>query len=408
MSTGPSLLAQEHGVLGEARVRAFLLERFWVHTRSVDIDGADFLIQARMPAERDPDARVRLGRVQAKFIQDERTPIAIPKGYVFDKLGLPTPLFFLVITTGSGRATQLFLLDGAQIAKHFVEVSPPPEKISIRMRTVQELRVFEVTDPQAALERMEQALRSVERDRYAAFLGSSLTLPGRLQPGYLIPLHVDEQRLDEALVTLHKQLGWLADEMEAAVALLRRVEASGDFLEIEGLLEETDIADHLSSASHKNFSLLFSAGVPRLEELFDSVRRYKARVQRLRDSGALESFTALVTSIEAEVAKELRRRGPDVGGKAVACTISFAGNTLAFISMTFSDVEQAPLGGSFEVVTPNEIRGRFRVPEYPPPTARNELARRRSWEDFLTEVARDYGPWIGKTIEGLHFGDDLG
>jgi hypothetical protein len=34
----------EHGSIGEARTPAFLLDRFWVLERSVDIDRADFLI----------------------------------------------------------------------------------------------------------------------------------------------------------------------------------------------------------------------------------------------------------------------------------------------------------------------------------------------------------------------------
>ena len=34
--------------LGEARARAFLMERFWVLERSVDVEGADYLIQQRL------------------------------------------------------------------------------------------------------------------------------------------------------------------------------------------------------------------------------------------------------------------------------------------------------------------------------------------------------------------------
>jgi hypothetical protein len=41
------LKVMEHGAAGEARTKAFLLDRFWVLERSVDIDGADFLIQPR-------------------------------------------------------------------------------------------------------------------------------------------------------------------------------------------------------------------------------------------------------------------------------------------------------------------------------------------------------------------------
>jgi hypothetical protein len=38
----------EHGAIGEARAKAFLLDRFWVLERSVDIHGADYLIQRQI------------------------------------------------------------------------------------------------------------------------------------------------------------------------------------------------------------------------------------------------------------------------------------------------------------------------------------------------------------------------
>jgi hypothetical protein len=40
----PWLKAMENGALGEARARAFLMERFWVLERSVDVEGADYLV----------------------------------------------------------------------------------------------------------------------------------------------------------------------------------------------------------------------------------------------------------------------------------------------------------------------------------------------------------------------------
>ncbi len=41
------LKVMENGTVGEARTRSFLIDRFWVLERSVDTDGADFLIQRR-------------------------------------------------------------------------------------------------------------------------------------------------------------------------------------------------------------------------------------------------------------------------------------------------------------------------------------------------------------------------
>lgn len=40
--------AMQNGSQAEARARAFLMNRFWILERSVDINGADFLIQRRL------------------------------------------------------------------------------------------------------------------------------------------------------------------------------------------------------------------------------------------------------------------------------------------------------------------------------------------------------------------------
>jgi hypothetical protein len=48
-STIPAWLNRiDHGAIGEARSKAFLMDRFWILERSVDIDGADLIIQRKI------------------------------------------------------------------------------------------------------------------------------------------------------------------------------------------------------------------------------------------------------------------------------------------------------------------------------------------------------------------------
>ena len=62
------LKAMQNGSIGEARSKAFLIDRFWLLERSVDIDGADFIIQRRLTKKNLLDKEApRLGVVQAKF-----------------------------------------------------------------------------------------------------------------------------------------------------------------------------------------------------------------------------------------------------------------------------------------------------------------------------------------------------
>ena len=66
----PWLKAMENEGLGEARAKAFLMDRFWVLERSVDVEGTDYLVQRRLTAhnfiDRDPS---RLGIVHVKFLK---------------------------------------------------------------------------------------------------------------------------------------------------------------------------------------------------------------------------------------------------------------------------------------------------------------------------------------------------
>jgi hypothetical protein len=116
------LSAMEHGVLGEARARAFLLDRFWVLKRSVDIEGADLLIQLRDTRLGVFDsASPRVGLVQVKFIQDTNTAITIPAAYVRDGAGDAHNEFFLIVCTGSEDSERLFLLSASDICEGFDE-----------------------------------------------------------------------------------------------------------------------------------------------------------------------------------------------------------------------------------------------------------------------------------------------
>lgn len=79
----PWLKAMQNGTIAEARSRAFLLDRFWVLERSVDIDGADFIIQRRITNKNILDREApRLGVVQVKFFGTSNTTHYVHKQYV--------------------------------------------------------------------------------------------------------------------------------------------------------------------------------------------------------------------------------------------------------------------------------------------------------------------------------------
>lgn len=95
----PWLKSMQNGGIGEARTKSLLMDRFWILERSVDIDGADFLIQRRLNNKNILDYNFSLGVVQVKFYQDKSTTQHIAKSYVFNSMEIRKE-FFLIIHTG--------------------------------------------------------------------------------------------------------------------------------------------------------------------------------------------------------------------------------------------------------------------------------------------------------------------
>lgn len=99
----PWLKSMENGALGEARARAFLMERFWVLERSVDVEGADFLIQRRLTGQNfldhDPTRRALTLALAKRFAEAFG---AIPVDYVHYLVTIAWP-------TASASATRRVL-----------------------------------------------------------------------------------------------------------------------------------------------------------------------------------------------------------------------------------------------------------------------------------------------------------
>lgn len=94
---------QKNGVLGEERTESILLEEFWVLRRSIDIAGADLLVQIPAYSIEDlnstKDEVKTFGIVQAKYMQ-AGTTVKIAKDYV-EVNSVPRDNFFVFIQRNS-------------------------------------------------------------------------------------------------------------------------------------------------------------------------------------------------------------------------------------------------------------------------------------------------------------------
>lgn len=110
----------DNGAIGESRTKSFLIDRFWILERSVDIEGADFLIQRKLLSQSILDNNPpRFGVIQSKFSQDEKTRHKIKREYIEDGSGNPHMEFFLIVNIGHEDSQKICLLSAQDIVNNF-------------------------------------------------------------------------------------------------------------------------------------------------------------------------------------------------------------------------------------------------------------------------------------------------
>lgn len=170
MNTIPTWIkSMEHGVLAEARTKEYLLNKFWVLERSVDINGADFIIQRRF-TDRDfmNKTMPRLGFVQSKFASNTKTKPLIKREYVCDENKIPFPLFFLVLHTGEFDTARIFLLTSSEIMSTANLVEREGNQFfEIKSGLLLVQNQFEVTKTvKDSLEKIDRAIELLEESDY--------------------------------------------------------------------------------------------------------------------------------------------------------------------------------------------------------------------------------------------------
>lgn len=155
------LKRMENGTIGETRTKAFLLDRFWVLERSVDIEGADFLIQQRILRENLYDrSPPRFGIVQVKYYESAATTQYVPIEYFYDQeKNRIRNEFFLIVHTGKEDNWNMFYIIAEELNNSFEKkiykgknvVSLPGKKIL--------LDKYKVVSKSCCLDRIENSLK---------------------------------------------------------------------------------------------------------------------------------------------------------------------------------------------------------------------------------------------------------
>lgn len=301
------LKAIQNGSIGEARTRSFLLDRFWVLERSVDIEGADFIIQRRITSVNLLDkSPPRFGIVQAKFFASPKTTHDIHLEYLSEKDGTARKEFFLICHTGSEEDARSFLLTADDLVTDFVKVNG---QVRVPASTLLASAQYEIKSKKYALDRMERALAFADFTKNRTFL--SMFLPNaRLDKNNIDPIYLEP--IDN----------WWGDIPEGFFGIKQKIQTA--LLEIEYLhhelvtiLESSDPEKALSMAEDIYHSLRSGYGLCiRLpedmynEDLHRVVLQHKKQVLTLKSCGLLDTFLSLTPMLKRMIAIDLAKHMP--------------------------------------------------------------------------------------------------
>ncbi len=278
---------QENGASGEARTRAFLLDRFWILERSIDAEGADFFIQRRLTSQsllsRDPP---KLGVVQAKFFQDERTTQYVHREYIDDQDGNPREEVFILCHTGTEDSAKMYFLTAQEINANFA-LSQSDGRSGHYILSGNKVLCDKwiVTSRNRALRAMEQGLINVDFQKNRQFL--SWALPNleddtSIDPDFLEPIDNWHGSIPEEFFELRKKARNIAYELDDYMILLKTIVETNNPVTAVCATEKFD-QDSLRHVGRDLFCPQFA----------EAVLSHNRWVQSLKSSGLLDAHATL-------------------------------------------------------------------------------------------------------------------
>jgi len=286
----------DHGRIGEARTRAILLNTFWILERSVDIEGADFIIQRKIWGRNLLDARPpRLGYVQSKYCQDDSTRIEIRSDYILDPDNMPREEFFLFVHTGKYDDQKTYFLEGDQIAKHFSRVS---DAFCITLKELRTIPEAEARSMEFVLSRIDNRLAKADFIKNRTFYRYLLEESGKTEPpidhDYTLPLANYWGDITEYMSELRTKVRELV------------VDLKHDTRTLEDALGKTDAVEFMDVFENERFFFLDDYFYRHRHdysdnEIYHILLSHRKRVQLLRERNMLQAFLLLKKELALKI-----------------------------------------------------------------------------------------------------------
>lgn len=287
------LKAMQNGALGEARAKAFLMDRFWILERSVDIEGADLIIQRRLTNKNLLDTTPpKLGFVQVKFFESVKTTQYIPTTYISDSEGKLREDFFVLFHTGFEENSKMYFLTPDIINADFEIVETDGvKKYRIYGTKVLNSDKYLVKSKSSTLTRMENKLVFADFKKNREFI--SWKLPNVVADTSAILPYYKEN--------LDNHWGNIPDEFEKIKnhALKSMYQLEEIYLKLKEVVDEFDPLEAFSKIedlkSEIGSNYMGRWGDNMFDNLYDEDFYYtcishKEKIEALTDDGLLDDY----------------------------------------------------------------------------------------------------------------------
>ncbi|GAA4084205.1 hypothetical protein [Mucilaginibacter panaciglaebae] len=326
MSEHPTWLkVMQNGSLGETRTKALLIDRFWILERSVDIQGADFIIQRRVTQQNLLDTRPpRLGVVQAKFFESEATSQYVHKEYVVDLDCQPRDEFFLIAHTGIEENSKIYFLTAKMIVENFsIADTDGAEKYRLPGKIVLNDPKYLLGSRKYALDRIENQLKLADFTKNRMFISWQLPKSvndfSAIQPDFAEPLDNWWGDIPDEFKKLKETSYKAMNDIEEVYEKLKLVTEETDPIKALEIMD--DLRSDLRDGNNK-----WSISLPDLyDPEFESVcHEHIERVNKLRERGLLDTFINLRGKIRDSAGDFLSKNLPIDSNTVHSMVINFS------------------------------------------------------------------------------------
>lgn len=388
------LTIMENGSIGEARTKALLLDRFWVLERSVDIEGADFIVQRRAVAHRLNSPRALFGLVQAKFLQNTSTTVYISPDYLLDEQNQARDSFFLVAHSGIEDAQAMYFLTAQQVIDDFKPVAAGKEHAHKYKLPGAALLVKKYAlSRSAVLRQIEQALDEADALKNRQYFKPYVPAQDIDAAPKLMNRHtcvkaasVDEQAFDYLLASLNEMkqraaafAPRLADLLDLALALKTSTDP----------IEASSIAGAFAHACWNLPKPLFTADELNRHAPDEMVRDAVtyAFEKKIEDLQLQQAWSALVLAFRGKVADYLASR-QDAGAVPAESAVRIEAGYDAAYRLTQFKAVAVEFSGNKPYVCCDVTQRQVTIVQQLPPAGQSE-AQRDSLAERLAQCFSD-------------------